>query len=141
MGVVSPWSKLCLWTLVACNEDPLSYELWHSLSPRRLTCDHTPRPHHVITSLQSSTRMKNKSKRDMIGAPMFRFCCREPRPPHQMRATPTTPPPTFKDLLLSYLPPTGLAAAKMEVRALSVALTPALVMEMVCCSMASWIAT
>ena len=48
---------------------------------------------------------------------------------------------TFRDLLRSYLPPMGLAAARMEARALSVALTPALVMEMVCCSMASWMAT
>ena len=47
---------------------------------------------------------------------------------------------TLSDLVLSYRPPMGLAAAKMEVRALSVALTPALVMEMVCCSMASWMA-
>jgi len=34
-----------------------------------------------------------------------------------------------------------LAAARIEVRALSVAWMPALVMEMVCCSIASWIAT
>ena len=41
----------------------------------------------------------------------------------------------------SYRPPTGLAAAKMDVRALSVAWIPALDIEMVCCSIASWIAT
>ena len=41
----------------------------------------------------------------------------------------------------SYRPPTGLAAARMDVRALSVAWIPALVIEMVCCSIASWIAT
>ena len=34
----------------------------------------------------------------------------------------------------------GLAAARIDVRAFRVALTPALVMEMVCCSMASWMA-
>ncbi len=40
-----------------------------------------------------------------------------------------------------YRPKMGLAAARMEVRALSVAWMPALVMEMVCCSIASWMAT
>ena len=39
--------------------------------------------------------------------------------------------------VLSYLPKTGLAAARMEVRALRVAWMPALVMLIVCCSMAS----
>ncbi len=47
----------------------------------------------------------------------------------------------FSGLALSYRPPIGLAAARMEARALSVAWMPALEMEMVCCSMASWIAT
>lgn len=43
--------------------------------------------------------------------------------------------------MVDYLPEIGFAAARMEVRALRVALTPALVMEMVCCSIASWMAT
>ena len=34
----------------------------------------------------------------------------------------------------SYLDPTGLAAARMEVRALRVVMMPALAMETVCCS-------
>ena len=38
----------------------------------------------------------------------------------------------------SYRPPMGLAAAMTEHLALSEATMPALVMEMVCCSMASW---
>lgn len=33
-----------------------------------------------------------------------------------------------------YLDPTGLAAARMEVRAFRVVMIPALAMEMVCCS-------
>ena len=44
-------------------------------------------------------------------------------------------------LVLSYLPMIGFMAAKMEHLALRVACIPALVIEMVCCSMASWIAT
>ena len=75
----------------------------------------------------------------------------------------------FRDLVRSYLPPIGLAAARMEALAFKVAykviilgkniitvnpeescrmkidkkktLTPALVIEIVCCSIASWIAT
>ena len=35
----------------------------------------------------------------------------------------------------------GFAAAKMDVRAFSVALMPALAIEIVCCSIASWMAT
>ena len=54
---------------------------------------------------------------DMMGAVICTFC--------------------FNDLVRSYLPLTGLAAARMEVRALRVAFTPAFVMEIVCCSMAS----
>jgi hypothetical protein len=34
----------------------------------------------------------------------------------------------------SYLEPTGLAAARIEVRALSVVMIPALAMDTVCCS-------
>lgn len=37
----------------------------------------------------------------------------------------------------SYLDPTGLAAARMDVRALSVVMIPALAMETVCCSYAN----
>ena len=45
----------------------------------------------------------------------------------------------LKGLLFSYLPPIGLAAARMLALALRVAFTPALVIEIVCCSIASWI--
>ena len=47
--------------------------------------------------------------------------------------------PTFYLRVLdrSYLPSTGFAAARIEVLAFSVAWMPALVMEIVCCSMAS----
>ena len=38
-------------------------------------------------------------------------------------------------------PPSGLAAARIEARALRVAWIPALAMEMVCCSIASCMAT
>jgi hypothetical protein len=37
-----------------------------------------------------------------------------------------------------YLDCTGFAEARMHVRAFSVAIIPALAMETVCCSMASW---
>ena len=47
----------------------------------------------------------------------------------------------LRDLVRSYLPLFGLAAARIEVRALSVAWIPALAIEMVYCSIASWIAT
>ena len=43
----------------------------------------------------------------------------------------------FKALDLSYLPNKGFAAARILVLALSVAYTPALAIEMVCCYMAS----
>jgi len=71
--------------------------------------------------LHSSTTTKNKSNRDMIGCVMFTFA--------------------FNDLDRSYLPPTGFAAASTDVLAFSVACTDALEMEIVCCSIASWIAT
>ena len=54
-----------------------------------------------LTSLHSSTKTKKRSKRDMMGADSWMFC--------------------FSGLVLSYRPPTGLAAAKMDVRAFSVA--------------------
>lgn len=46
----------------------------------------------------------------------------------------------FNDLLLSYLPKTGFAAAKILALAFSVACTPAFAIEIVCCYIASWIA-
>ena len=142
MGVASPWSTPYQWTPAAGSGGPQSCERWHSPSPRRPSvqdADHTPR---VVTSLQSSTSMKNRSNRDMMGAPMFRFCCGCSHAHHITSGSAHhNTLLTFSDLLLSYLPPMGLAAASMEVRALSVALTPALVMEIVCCSMASWMAT
>ena len=39
-----------------------------------------------------------------------------------------------------YLPYSGFAAARIDVRALSVVEMPALEIEMVCCSMTSWMA-
>ncbi len=39
---------------------------------------------------------------------------------------------------VSYFDPTGLAAARMDVRALRVVMIPALAMDTVCCSMTSW---
>lgn len=98
----------------------------------------------MATSLQSSTRMKKRSNRDMMGAVRLMFCWGKAKT--QLDSNNTGVDQfvlhcvTLSDLVLSYRPPMGLAAAKMEVRALSVALTPALVMEMVCCSMASWMA-
>lgn len=47
----------------------------------------------------------------------------------------------LNDRLLSYLPYTGLAAARIDALAFSVAWIPALANEMVYCSIASWIAT
>jgi len=47
----------------------------------------------------------------------------------------------FNVLVRSYRPCIGLAAAKIEALAFKVAWIPALVMLIVCCSMASWIAT
>ena len=68
-------------------------------------------------SFFSSKMTKKRSKRDIIGAEMSTLYRR--------------------DLVRSYLPLLGLAAAKIEVRALSVAWMPALAIEMVYCSMAS----
>ena len=53
------------------------------------------------TSLHSSTSMKKRSNLDMIGADMAMFC--------------------LSALLLSYRPPIGLAAARIDVLAFSVA--------------------
>ena len=47
----------------------------------------------------------------------------------------------LRGLARSYRPPTGLAAASTDARALSVAWMPALAMLIVCCSIASWMAT
>jgi hypothetical protein len=47
----------------------------------------------------------------------------------------------LRDLDLSYLPWIGLAAAKIEALALRVAWMPALAIEIVYYSIASWIAT
>ena len=44
------------------------------------------------------------------------------------------------DNLVLYLPYNGFAAAKIEVLAFNVVVIPALEMEMVCCSITSWIA-
>ena len=65
------------------------------------------RLHHDVkrTSLHSSTRMKKRSNRDMMGGERVMFCRR--------------------DLVRSYRPPIGFAAARIEVRAFSVAFTPA----------------
>jgi len=41
----------------------------------------------------------------------------------------------------SYLPNTGLAAASTEVLEFRMVVMPALAIEIVCCSIASWIAT
>jgi len=72
-------------------------------------------------SLHSSRITKKRSNLDMIGALMLMLA----------RSV----------VLRLYRPPTGLAAARILVRAFKVACIPALAMEMVCCSMASWIAT
>ena len=45
------------------------------------------------------------------------------------------------DFMSSYRPKTGLAAARTLVRLLRTVVMPALAIEMVCCSIASWIAT
>ena len=55
----------------------------------------------TITSLHSSTRIKNRSNRDMIGAVIVMFC--------------------RKDFDLSYRPPIGFAAASTDVLAFNVA--------------------
>ena len=72
-------------------------------------------------SLHSSRMTKKRSKRDIIGALILTFA--------------------LSVVFRLYLPPTGFAAARMLVRAFRVAWMPALAMEMVCCSMASWMAT
>ena len=69
----------------------------------------------------SSQITKNKSNLDMIGGEMLMLY--------------------LSAFDLSYLPKIGFAAAKILVLALRVACTPALAIEMVCCSMASWMAT
>jgi hypothetical protein len=65
--------------------------------------------------------MKKRSNLDMIGAEISTL--------------------NFKLLPLSYLPSLGLHAASIEVLAFRVAWIPALAIDMVYCSMASWIAT
>lgn len=72
-------------------------------------------------SFVSSQMIKYKSKRDMIGGEMLMFF--------------------LSDWVLSYRPKIGLAAARMLVLAWRVAWIPAFAMEIVCCYMASWIAT
>lgn len=74
-----------------------------------------------VVSSGSSSMMWTRSKRDMMGLGSMML--------------------DRSGLLLSYLPPTGFAAARMDTRALSVAWMPALAIEMLCCSMLSWIAT
>ena len=69
------------------------------------------------SSFFSSKITKNRSKRDMIGAEMSVL--------------------NLRVLLLSYLPHFGLAAARIEERALSVAWIPAFAIEIVYCSIAS----
>ena len=55
----------------------------------------------LLTSLHSSTKIKNRSNLDMMGAVRDMFC--------------------FSDFVLSYLLPMGLAAANTEVLAFKVA--------------------
>lgn len=69
----------------------------------------------------SSQIIKNKSNLDMIGGEMLMLYLR-----------------AFD---LSYRPNNGLAAASILVLAFNVAYTPALAIEIVCCYIASWIAT
>lgn len=64
---------------------------------------------------------KNRSNLDMMGAEMLMLY--------------------FRALDLSYLPKRGFAAARMLVLAFRVAWTPAFAIEIVCCYMASWMAT
>ena len=71
--------------------------------------------------LHSSTITKNKSNLLIIGALISIFI--------------------FNGLVLSYLPKTGLAAAKILVLVIKVAWIPALAILIVCCSIDSWIAT
>ena len=65
--------------------------------------------------------MKNKSNLDIIGADILTL--------------------NLSDLDLSYLPNIGFAAAKMDVLAFKVAWIPALAIDIVYYSIASWIAT
>ena len=65
--------------------------------------------------------IKNRSNRDMIGSEIYKLLLR------------------FFDL--SYLPNLGLAAAKIDVLLFRVACTPAFDKEIVCCYIASCIAT
>lgn len=65
------------------------------------------------------------------------ICMNEDKHQHQEEALVARTIVTFRGLVLSYRPPVGLAAAKIEVRAFSVACIPALVMLIVCCSIAS----
>lgn len=69
------------------------------------------------SSFFSSKMTKNKSKRDIIGGEISML--------------------NLRDLVRSYLPLRGLAAARIEVRALRVAWIPALAIEIVYCSIAS----
>jgi hypothetical protein len=73
------------------------------------------------SSFFSSNITKNKSKRDIIGGEISTF--------------------HLKDLVLSYLPLNGFAAARIDVLAFKVAWIPAFAIEIVCYSIASWIAT
>lgn len=73
------------------------------------------------SSLFSSNIKKKRSNLDIIGEEMFTLYLR--------------------DLVLSYLPRIGLAAARIDDLAFSVAWMPAFAMEMVYYSMASWMAT
>ena len=74
----------------------------------------------LITS-GSSQITKNKSNLDIRGADKLILC--------------------FNAFDLSYLPNNGLAAARIDVLAFNVAYIPALAIEIVCCYIASWIAT
>jgi hypothetical protein len=65
--------------------------------------------------------MKNKSNLDIIGGEIFMFF--------------------FNGNDLSYRPNMGLAAASTLVRAFRVACTPAFAIDIVCCYIASWMAT
>jgi len=72
------------------------------------------------TSFFSSKITKNRSNLDMMGGEMFTL--------------------NLRGRERSYLPKVGLAAAKIEVLAFNVACIPALAIEIVYCSIASWIA-
>jgi len=73
------------------------------------------------SSLDGRSRIKNKrSKRDSRAAGKLMF--------------------STGDILVLYRPYKGLAAARIEVRAFKVVEIPALEIEIVCCSMTSWMA-